>query len=63
VTTATGGANLRAVALHEIGHAIGIKHSDVPESVMSDIITNNKIQLHDDDISAIRWMYGNDCNS
>jgi matrix metalloproteinase-19 (RASI) len=63
VTTKTGGTNLRAVALHEIGHAIGIKHSQAAQSVMRDVILNNNTELYPDDIAAIRWMYGNICNS
>ncbi|XP_028409751.1 uncharacterized protein LOC114532446 [Dendronephthya gigantea] len=58
VTTTTGGVNLKALALHEIGHAIGIKHSDVDPSIMKDVISNDGTELFDDDIAAIRWMYG-----
>ena len=59
VTTTTGGVNLRAVALHEIGHAIGIKHSNAAQAVMKNVIMNNNTKLYDDDIASIRWLYGN----
>lgn len=53
------GANLLAVALHEIGHAIGLKHSEKNiTSIMHSVIRNNNTKLLDDDIAAIRWLYG-----
>lgn len=58
VTNTTNGVNLRAVALHEIGHAIGIKHSHADQSIMRAVIMNNGTELFPDDIAAIRWMYG-----
>lgn len=56
------------MALHEIGHALGINHSPLPmdetKSIMrpkygySDFLTEDKIKLHQDDIDAIQAHYG-----
>ena len=58
VANTTGGVNLLAVALHEIGHTLGISHSNVATSVMTSTIFNNKTKLDGDDIAAIRFLYG-----
>jgi len=47
---------LKAVVLHEIGHAIGIEHSNVPDAVMS--TGSDSDELHDDDIRAAQALYG-----
>jgi matrix metalloproteinase-7 (matrilysin) len=45
------------VALHEMGHSLGLDHSDVKEAVM-DGFFDRKNELHDDDIRRIQELYG-----
>jgi predicted Zn-dependent protease len=51
------GYNLLSVAIHEIGHALGIAHSDVPGSIMNPNYTG-LTALAVDDIEAIWSLYG-----
>lgn len=44
------------VALHEIGHAIGIAHSDVPGAVM--YFSISALDLQADDVAAVQALYG-----
>ena len=52
------GINLLSVAIHEIGHAIGIPHSNNPNSVMHPIFNteNPRIALHADDIDTAQKL-------
>lgn len=45
------------VASHEIGHALGLQHSSVPEALMWGTWTGRD-RLHADDIEAIQAKYG-----
>lgn len=46
------------VFLHELGHALGIKHSENKKSVMTDAYHLESIHLTEDDIHAVQTLYG-----
>lgn len=46
------------VALHEIGHALGLGHSDVTTSVMYSCYGGGRRTLHADDIAGMQTIYG-----
>lgn len=54
------GTNLLQVAIHELGHSLGLSHSDVEASIMAPFYSsyNPNIKLHSDDIAGIRRLYG-----
>lgn len=51
--------DLETVALHEIGHLLGLGHSSVEGAIMYPYISSGatKLTLHDDDIQGIKVLY------
>lgn len=56
------GTNLFNVAAHEIGHSLGLSHSDVEGALMypwySEMKDGFDYELPDDDKMAIQYLYG-----
>ncbi len=51
------GTVLRSVAAHEIGHLLGLSHSNDPDALMYPYI-NNALEPRSDDIKKIQKLYG-----
>ncbi|KAF6159842.1 hypothetical protein GIB67_032926 [Kingdonia uniflora] len=51
--------DLETVALHEIGHVLGLEHSSVEGAIMFPSIQDGvRKELHDDDVQGIHALYG-----
>jgi hypothetical protein len=50
-----------SIALHESGHALGLKHSDIRHAVMAPAYTRPIHSLDPDDVMGIRYQYHNNC--
>jgi uncharacterized protein (TIGR03382 family) len=55
----SGSFDLQSTLTHEVGHALGLGHSNVPESVMSPTLMEGTWvrDLDDDDEEAVRALY------
>jgi len=57
----TGGFDIEGIAAHELGHALGLGHSEVPGSTMWPSALGNGVAnrtIEADDIAGIRAIYG-----
>jgi hypothetical protein len=54
-----GGFDIETVALHELGHLLGLKHNGIPGTVMYEWTSANSTlrTLQDDDILGIHALY------
>jgi len=56
---ATGGVNIEALVLHEMGHVLGLKHKDEGGSVMQTYLASNsdRTQISEADAKALKCEY------
>ncbi len=58
VDSTTGDVDLETVAAHEIGHTLGLDHSDDPNALMYPSYEGPHRSLGSDDIAGIQDLYG-----
>ncbi|KAL5974256.1 hypothetical protein ACLOJK_030920 [Asimina triloba] len=56
--------DLESVAVHEIGHLLGLGHSSVEDAIMYPTITagTKRLELRADDIAGVQQLYGSNPN-
>ena len=52
------GIYLDWTAVHEFGHSLGLNHSNVNGSIMFPYYSDSQSDLHSDDITRIKELYG-----
>uniref|UniRef100_A0ACD5YRG1 Uncharacterized protein n=1 Tax=Avena sativa TaxID=4498 RepID=A0ACD5YRG1_AVESA len=63
-SSSPGAVDLESVAVHEIGHLLGLGHSSVQDAIMYPTIRTGtrKVELQTDDVEGIQSMYGTNPN-
>jgi|UniRef100_A0A2N9EBQ6 hypothetical protein len=59
-SSVTSAVDLESVAVHEIGHLLGLGHSSVEDAIMYPSISSRtrKVELVQDDVTGIQELYG-----
>ncbi|OIT35263.1 metalloendoproteinase 3-mmp [Nicotiana attenuata] len=59
------GVDLESVAVHEIGHLLGLDHSSKKEAIMFPTLSAGarKVELSSDDIEGVQMLYGSNPNN
>ncbi|TVU28457.1 hypothetical protein EJB05_19974, partial [Eragrostis curvula] len=63
-SSSAAAVDLESVAVHEIGHLLGLGHSSVPDAIMYPTIRTGtrKVELASDDVQGIQSLYGSNPN-